>query len=58
MPGKDFGLAAARNIKQGETLMKESPLLIQCKNVTEMKKGPSLLEQFENLSKSSQTKGI
>ena len=55
VPGKDFGLVAARNIKQGETLIKESPLLIQCKNVIEMKKGPSLLEQFENLSNSSQT---
>ena len=55
VPGKDFGLVAVRNIKQGEALMKESPLLIQSKNVTEMKKGPSLLEQFENLSKSNQT---
>ena len=49
-------MIAVRNICQGEILLKENPLLILSKDKKDREKGPSLMEQFENISETNQTK--
>jgi len=49
-------MVAVRKIKQGEIILTENPLMVLSKNKVNKNKGPSLLEQFENLSKPNQAK--
>ena len=56
LSGKGFGMVAVRKIKQGEIILTENPLMVLSKNKVNKNKGPSLLEQFENLSKPNQAK--
>ena len=49
-------MTAVRKICQGEVILTENPFLILSKNKKERNKGPSLLEQFENLSDTNQAK--
>ena len=52
VPGKGLGLVAARNIKQGERIIREKPILVKMKS--DQKNSSSLLDQFTNLSKNRQ----
>jgi len=54
--GKGYGMVAVRTIRQGEIILTENPLLILNKSKKERDKGPSLQEQFTNLSESNKAK--
>ena len=54
LPGKGLGLVATRNIKQGEVILSEDPLLFINNDDNDMKK--SLNYQFENLSTENKKK--
>lgn len=56
LEGKGFGMIAVRKIGQGEVILTENPFLILSKNKKERSKGPSLLQQFENLSETNKAK--
>ena len=56
VPGKGLGLVATRNIKQGEVILSEDPLLFINNDDNEILK--SLNSQFENLSAENKKKVI
>ena len=56
LPGKGFGMVAVRKICQGETILKENPILVVSKNMKEKQRDECLKEQFEKLSKSDKSK--
>jgi len=53
---KGFGMISVRKICQGENILSEDPIFILSKNKKDRQKGPSLMEQFENLSEMDQSK--